>query len=141
MSEMSKSEERPVSPPLQKKEPKQHPCHMCPYVTSRKDNLRRHFNSFHLEKAEPEPVLDPVPVLEVPEVPEVPVVNELQLLKEELAKLRSEFELFVSKCSAPVSAPVSAQEAPKPKPKRKSKANKPVVEVADSSDELKEEVI
>lgn len=136
MSEMSKSEERPVSP--QKKEPKQHPCHMCPYVTSRKDNLRRHFNSFHLEKAESEPVLE---VLEVPEVPEVPVVNELLGLKEELAKLRSEFELFVSKCSAPVSTPVSAQEAPKPKPKRKSKANKPVVEVADSSDELKEEVI
>lgn len=135
MSEMSKSEERPVSPPLQKKEPKQHLCHMCPYVTSRKDNLRRHFNSFHLEKVEVEPVLDPVPE-----------VSELQLVKEELAKLRSEFEsavsrlssleneLFVSKCSAPVSAPVA--EAPKPKPKRKSKANKPVVEVADSSDEL-----
>ena len=137
MSEMSKSEERPVSPPLQKKEPKQHPCHMCPYVTSRKDNLRRHFNSFHLEKVEVEPVLDPVPEVLDP----VPEVSELQLLKEELAKLRSEFELFVSKCSAPVSAPVSAQEAPKPKPKRKSKANKPVVEVADSSDELKEEVI
>lgn len=128
MSEMSKSEERPVSP--QKKEPKQHNCHMCPYTTTRKDNLRRHFNSFHLEKVD-EPVLD-----SVQEVPEVPVVNELQLVKDELAKLRSEFESFVLKCTAP---PIG--EVPKPKPKRKSKANKPVVEVADSSDELKEEVI
>ena len=132
MSEVSKSEERLVSP--QKKEPKQHNCHMCPYVTTRKDNLRRHFNSFHLEKVD-EPVLDSVQ--EVPVVNESSLCeNELQLVKDELAKLRSEFESFVLKSTA---QPIG--EAPKPKPKRKSKANKPVVEVADSSDELKEEVI
>jgi hypothetical protein len=127
MSEMSEMLDERVCPVGPKGIPKQFNCMLCPYTTARKDNLKRHSSTNH-------PVPVPAPVPEVPA--EVPVVNELQLVKDELAKLRSEFEAFVFKFSAPV-PPIG--DAPKPKPKRKSKANKPVVGVA--ADELKEEVI
>ena len=121
MSEMSEMLDERLCPPTDLKPKQQFSCQMCSYITARKDNLKRHTSTNH-------PV--PVPVPET--VQSVPVVDELQLVKDELAKLRSEFEAFVSKYPAPA----LVAEAPKPKPKRKSKANKPVVE-----DELKEEVI